>query len=146
MTRKDRELQAIVMANARKLIKANVRTSNGRLASDLFGMGAGSGRERCRELGLDPDSNVTNYTAMMNRIEVKYSGVAADYEEHSKYIIGLAAILVRGDALVELYEICEKQKTISTSKLLEAIDNSSEKLKDYSRVLRDVHNKLSGVQ
>jgi hypothetical protein len=59
---------AIVMANARRLIKANVRTSNGRLYSELFGTGCGSGRIACRQLGLNPDCNKTSYEEMCNHI------------------------------------------------------------------------------
>jgi hypothetical protein len=62
---------AIVMANARRLIKANVRTSNGRLYSELFGTGCGSGRSACRELGLNPDCNKTSYEEMCNHINSK---------------------------------------------------------------------------
>jgi hypothetical protein len=62
---------AIVMANARRLIKANVRTSNGRLYSELFGTGCGSGRSACRELGLNPDCNKTSYEEMCNHINLK---------------------------------------------------------------------------
>lgn len=60
---------ALIMANARRLIKAKVATSNGRLYMELFGTGMGTGRERCRELGIDPDSNKTDYTTMANHIE-----------------------------------------------------------------------------
>ena len=51
----------LVMSNARRLIKAKAITSNGRLYSELFGTGCGTGRERCRDLGLDPDCNKTDY-------------------------------------------------------------------------------------
>lgn len=61
---------AIVMANARRLIKAKKLTSNGRLYMELFGTGMGTARLCCRNnLGLDPDSNVTDYSAMMAHIE-----------------------------------------------------------------------------
>ena len=59
----------LAMCNARRLIKANKRTSNGRLASELFGMGCGSGRDYCRKLGLNPDSNETNYNKSVNQIK-----------------------------------------------------------------------------
>jgi hypothetical protein len=59
---------ALIMANARRLIKAHKRTSNGRLYSEIFGTGSGTGRQCARELGLDPDSNVTSYNAMMQHI------------------------------------------------------------------------------
>lgn len=32
-------------------------------------MGCGSGRQYCRELGLDPDSNETNFAVMIEFIE-----------------------------------------------------------------------------
>jgi hypothetical protein len=57
---------AIVMANARRLIKAKKITSNGRLYMELFGTGLSTARSRClNDLGLDPDSNKTSYTEMM---------------------------------------------------------------------------------
>ena len=61
---------AIVMANARKLIKAKRITSNGRLYMQLFGTGMTTARICCiNNLGLDPDSNVTPYNEMMRHIE-----------------------------------------------------------------------------
>ena len=63
------ERVAIVMANARRLIKAKKITSNARLYSELFGTGHGTARQSCREIGLDPDDNQTNYTAMMKHIK-----------------------------------------------------------------------------
>jgi hypothetical protein len=60
---------ALVMANARRLIKANVRTSNGRLYSEIFGTGCGSGRQASRNLGLDPDGNKTRYSRMCSYID-----------------------------------------------------------------------------
>jgi hypothetical protein len=63
------ENDALVMANARRLIKANVRTSNGRLYSEIFGTGCGSGRQGSRNLRLDPDGNKTCYSAMCSYID-----------------------------------------------------------------------------
>jgi hypothetical protein len=60
---------ALVMANARRLIKANVRTSNGRLYSEIFGTGCGSGRLASKKLGLDPDGNKTCYSTMCSYID-----------------------------------------------------------------------------
>jgi hypothetical protein len=57
---------ALVMANARRLIKAKKITSNGRLYMELFGTGLSTARSRClNDLGLDPDSNKTSYNTMM---------------------------------------------------------------------------------
>ncbi len=56
---------AIVMANAKRLIKLKKITSNGRLYMELFGTGLGTARSRCLHLGLDPDSNKTSYSKMM---------------------------------------------------------------------------------
>jgi hypothetical protein len=60
---------AIVMANARRLIKANKKTSNAELYMELFGTGCGTARMLCaNNLGLDPDGNDTCYTKMMQHI------------------------------------------------------------------------------
>lgn len=61
LKRDELEIDLRVMINARKLIKAHKRTSNGRLCSELWGLGSGSGREYCRKLNLDPGSNETPY-------------------------------------------------------------------------------------
>ena len=61
---------ALIMANARRLIKANKITSNGRLYMELFGTGLTTARTRCiKDLGLDPDDNVTSYNAMVDFID-----------------------------------------------------------------------------
>jgi hypothetical protein len=52
------------MANARQLIKANKATSNGKLFMNLFGTGFGTARSRCRQIGLNPDSNETSLSIM----------------------------------------------------------------------------------
>ena len=64
------ERDAIVMANARRLIKAKRITSNGCLYMQLFGTGMATARICCtNNLGLDPDGNETSYTKMMKHIE-----------------------------------------------------------------------------
>ncbi len=64
-----KERDAIVMANARRLIKAKNLTSNGRLYMELFGTGFGTARSRCvKDLGINPESNKTSYDEMMNHI------------------------------------------------------------------------------
>jgi hypothetical protein len=65
------ETYALVMANARRLIKANVRTSNGRLFSEIFGTGFGTGRDSARSLGLNPDCNKTDYNQMRRHIDLE---------------------------------------------------------------------------
>ncbi len=61
---------AIVMASARRLIKAQKITSNSRLYMELFGTGMITARYCCmNNLGLDPDSNETSYTKMMEHIQ-----------------------------------------------------------------------------
>ena len=61
---------AIVMANARRLIKKSARTSNAGLYMELFGTGMTTAIICCtNNLGLDPDSNETSYTEMMKHIE-----------------------------------------------------------------------------
>jgi len=66
---------ALIMARARGMIKAHKSTSNGRLCSDVFGLGCGTGRDYCRELGLDPDSNETVYAKMIDHLNGASSGV-----------------------------------------------------------------------
>jgi len=64
-----KERDAIVMANARRLIKAKNLTSNGRLYMELFGTGFGTARSRCvKDLGISPESNKTSYDEMLNHI------------------------------------------------------------------------------
>ena len=65
----DLKRDALIMANARRLIKARRITSNGRLYMELFGTGMGTGRARARELGLDPDGNETSYNQMCDFID-----------------------------------------------------------------------------
>jgi len=60
---------ALIMANARRLIKCKARMSNGYLYSELFGTGFGTGRIRARELGLDADNNKTCYNEMCEHID-----------------------------------------------------------------------------
>lgn len=66
------ERDALIIANARRLIKANKRTSNQGLYMDLFGTGFGTARTRCIKLGCDPESNITDYTAMIESIRGRY--------------------------------------------------------------------------
>ena len=67
--------EAIVMANARRLINKHKATSNGRLYSEIFGTGSGTGRKGARDLGLDPDSNLTSYNEMMQHIRQSKGGL-----------------------------------------------------------------------
>lgn len=60
---------AIIIANARKLIKASKKTTNCQLYMNLFGTGMGTAIKRCIDLGLDPDSNNTFYDSMVDYIE-----------------------------------------------------------------------------
>ena len=61
---------ALVMANARQLIKAKKITSNVRLYMELFGTGLGTASMCClNNLGLDPNSNETSYNKMMQHID-----------------------------------------------------------------------------
>lgn len=60
----DIKIEALIMANARRLIKANKSTKNCSLYSELFGVGGTSSLSKCKELGLDPYSNETCYNKM----------------------------------------------------------------------------------
>lgn len=66
-----REVWAITMANARRIILRKKRTSNGRLFMELFGTGMGTARARCRLIGLDPDSNNTSYSEMIDSMSTQ---------------------------------------------------------------------------
>ena len=60
---------ALIMANARRLIKAKKITSNAKLYMELFGTGFFTARACClNNLGLNPDSNKTSYKEMMDHI------------------------------------------------------------------------------
>lgn len=61
---------AVIMANARRLIKKNKSMLNWQLYKELFGTGSTTARMCCiNNLGLDPDSNETSYNNMMKYIE-----------------------------------------------------------------------------
>lgn len=62
------ERDALIMANARRIIKAHKATSNGRLYMELFGTGFGTARSRCRDLGCNPDIHITDYSMMIDFI------------------------------------------------------------------------------
>ena len=63
------ERDALVMANARRLIKRKKATSNARLYMELFGAGQTAARVLCANtLGIDPDSNQTYFNEMMKHI------------------------------------------------------------------------------
>ena len=60
--------RALIMANARRLIKKHKAMCNSLLYSELFGTGSGTARCFCRDVGLDPDGNKTPFNEMMTHI------------------------------------------------------------------------------
>lgn len=62
-------MEAVVMANARQLIRARKSTLNVALYKVLFGTGFSTARERCARLGLEPDSNETSLGLMLEHIK-----------------------------------------------------------------------------
>ena len=69
MSRNIDRMKAIVMANARQIIKAKKATTNGRLYMLLFGTGQTTAMRICTEdLGLDPDDNKTDFSEMITFI------------------------------------------------------------------------------
>jgi len=70
------ERDALILANARRLIKAHKRTSNQALYMELFGTGFGTAGHRCRKLGCDPSSNESDYSGMIEHI--RSQGYAAN--------------------------------------------------------------------
>lgn len=61
-------------------------------------------------------------------------------------LIPIAARLASCDALIEVYEICENQKSISTEKLERAIDRIANKLKDEAFYIRTTFNRVKGIE
>jgi len=57
-------------------------------------------------------------------------------------IISVAAELVTGKCLMEIYEVCYSQKQVSTSRLLKLVDNAQEKMKIYTSTLREGLRKI----
>lgn len=67
------ERDSIVLANARRLIRAANRTTNSSLYMQLFGTGFGTAQRRCEEyFGLDPHGFTTSYNEMMEFIAHRY--------------------------------------------------------------------------
>jgi len=60
---------ALIMANARQIIKAPKSTLNWVLAMRLFGLGSTSGTILCEKLGIDPESSETNFSEMMRHLK-----------------------------------------------------------------------------
>ena len=58
-------------------------------------------------------------------------------------LISIAARLVKCEALHELYEVCENQRSISTTKLQDIADRISSKLKDEAYYTRNMVNKIN---
>lgn len=65
----DLERDALILANARKLIKRSKSMTNAELMNRLFGMGHIRVTEHCFSLGLHPDSSETNYSQMLANIK-----------------------------------------------------------------------------
>jgi hypothetical protein len=63
--------KALIMANARRLIKRKKAMLNAQLYSELFGCGSGTARMFCRNVGIDPDGNKTSFNAMCEFINEK---------------------------------------------------------------------------
>ncbi len=62
------KLTAVVMANGRRLIKANKITSNQRLYMEMLGTGMTTARVACIQLGLHPEGNETSLSVMLDSI------------------------------------------------------------------------------
>ena len=66
----ERKEIALILANARRLIKKRRQMNNRELVKELMGQGSGAAGQICREVGLDPDGNKTSYNDMCRYIEV----------------------------------------------------------------------------
>ena len=58
--------------------------------------------------------------------------------DETTVLIKMAARLVRGDLLMDLYEICEKQTSVSTTRLEKYLDEVAKGMKDEAVALSDV--------
>ena len=58
--------------------------------------------------------------------------------DETTVLIKMAARLVRGDLLMDLYEICEKQTSVSTNRLEKYLDEVAKGMKDEAVALSDV--------
>lgn len=63
-------------------------------------------------------------------------------EELKKEAIFKAAMLINGVDLSLLFSICEQQKTISTTKVLEHLERAHEGMKDCGVLLRKLSDAL----
>ena len=72
MSKANAERDALIMANAREMIRLKARSTNAHMYSNLFGTGFGTARRRCIELGYDPSSNETKYSVAMEYISRNY--------------------------------------------------------------------------
>jgi len=77
---------ALVMANARRLIKKHRSMINWVLCMELFGLGSTSAIAKCKELGLDPDSNSTSYNSMCEYIRNKELERVEELRKHAATI------------------------------------------------------------
>ncbi len=57
---------------------------------------------------------------------------------NKRNLVQKAASLARGDRLLDLFEICEKQKTITTKKLIKYLDKLGDDLKLDAILLREI--------
>ena len=73
MSKANAERDALIMSNARGMIKLKARSTNAHLYSDLFGTGFGTATRRCVDLGYDPCSNKTEYNEAIDYIAKNYN-------------------------------------------------------------------------
>lgn len=72
------EKLALILANARRIIKRKASMKNLSLVMELLGCGSTTAYKYCRALGLDPDSNQTCYTTMIAHIRAGSAQAMAD--------------------------------------------------------------------
>jgi hypothetical protein len=70
----DLERDALILANARKIIKRSKSMTNAELMNWLFGYGHVRATDHCFALGLHPESNKTSYREMMATIKEASGG------------------------------------------------------------------------
>ncbi len=91
------------------------------------------------------------YAHVQLAFEVYQAALSANTDQQKqsephKEAMGKSAALVRGDGLSILYEICDKQKTVSTKNVLEHIERTHQFMKDCAVTMRQLFDIASQSQ
>ena len=81
-----RKRDALIMANARRLILRKKLMTNAVMYMELFGTGFTTANSECAKLGLDPDSNATSYNAMCEHLNAEETKYQKSLKDHARSI------------------------------------------------------------